>query len=230
MGNIQVLVVLGLVLGGMPSRLLASNYSQEENRLALGETSLGVLGSNYPQDENGLFLGEASSGLLGSSYSQDENVDFLDYELQFKPEGVCPFPFEDVLGRCLYFAQLTSVWNAMRFYCQRFGGDLLKIDSADFMYGLIQIIESKELVADHFWLGATDKKREGLWTWTDGAFVKMGSPFWGVNCNKNSMLIREPGGGDAQNCVSFERRFFFYFHDVDCAESHSAICEYKVNE
>ncbi|XP_064081368.1 C-type lectin domain family 17, member A-like isoform X1 [Macrobrachium nipponense] len=161
----------------------------------------------------GLVLGGTSSSLCGSSPSQETDG--------------CPPPFEDVFGRCLYFAELTSTWNVMRLYCQDLGGDLMKVDSADFLYDLIQLLEDKELVTDHFWLGGNDREKEGEWKWTDGTLVKMGSPFWGISCNADT-VSREPQGGEAQNCMTFQRRFFFLFHDSDCAESHSAICEYEI--
>lgn len=58
---------------------------------------------------------------------------------KIRPE--CPKPFYVVGGRCVFIDKDNSgTWKDMRTHCQSLGGDLLKLDSADFMYDIVSYI------------------------------------------------------------------------------------------
>eukprot|EP00064_Thunnus_orientalis_P017381 superscaffoldBa00003671_g17462 len=91
----------------------------------------------------------------------------------------CDKDWEQRGGKCYFFSPTNSSWNESRRYCQRRGGDLVKIDSRD-----EQIFLTKELSnkmndeEDKFWIGLTDSKKEGKWFWVDDSPLNTSLSFW----------------------------------------------------
>nr|QGV11341.1 C-type lectin 1 [Rimicaris exoculata] len=137
----------------------------------------------------------------------------------------CPVPFQDVGGKCLYFNTLgTGTWYDMETFCHDLKGEMVKIDSADFLYDIVQFIVDEKLSPEDYWIGATDEGHEGDWRWPDNSIVKRGTPFWGTLPYEPE--VQEPAGGTVENCAFLPKRYLFFMHDWDCAKSTSVICEY----
>ncbi|XP_064081367.1 perlucin-like protein [Macrobrachium nipponense] len=137
----------------------------------------------------------------------------------------CPIPYQDVMGRCVHVSVIgVGTWHDMRSYCHSLGGEMIKIDSADFMYELLQFIKSEGIEVPNFWLGGSDEVQEGDWRWTDNTQIKMGAPFWANLCGETGEIILQPGGGTSQNCLCICSSQSFYFNDRGCDELMSVIC------
>jgi hypothetical protein len=62
-----------------------------------------------------------------------------------------------------------------------------------------------------YWLGATDSRAEGNWTWTDGSVVEYSA--WGP---------AEGSGGQAENCAALRGG---EWHDRGCFDRHFSMCQ-----
>lgn len=128
----------------------------------------------------------------------------------------CPSPFTEVGGRCLHLEHITAgPWADMRQFCQELGGDLVNLADLQFYGDLILYIYSLDLPTTYFWTGATDERVEGLWEWTDGSVVRLGTPYW---ANTGSSNVQMPTGGTDQNCAMLDGNMHYYFNDYYCSE------------
>lgn len=82
-----------------------------------------------------------------------------------------------------------------------------------------------ELTTAGFWIGASDEGQEGTWIWRDGTSVKIGTPFWGINCYTNPPR-QQPDGDSVSNCAVLTPSGFYFFHDYPCSNNYSPLCEY----
>nr|XP_045620683.1 low affinity immunoglobulin epsilon Fc receptor-like isoform X2 [Procambarus clarkii] len=141
-----------------------------------------------------------------------------------QPEAIeCFAPFTAVHLQCvLVVPDVSGSWYEMRNYCQDLRGELVKVDSDNFMYYLVRYILDNGLDRAHYWIGGSDEGHEGDFLWTDGTNVKMGTPFWGDGVNDQ---IQEPDGGTSQNCIVMTQNDHYFFFDSDCNAKAGAICE-----
>ncbi|XP_071536594.1 C-type lectin domain family 7 member A-like [Panulirus ornatus] len=136
---------------------------------------------------------------------------------------VCRTPYVAMSGRCIVVLdKITGSWANMRKQCNNLGGDLLKVDDANFMADLIQYINAHPFNAGRYWIGASDLGHEGNWRWPDGSLVRLGTPFWG----DYGEHLQQPDDGIHENCVNMPRDDRFFFHNGPCNEVNSGICEY----
>lgn len=139
-------------------------------------------------------------------------------------EVECQSPFTEVGGHCVHLDHsVTGTWREMQQFCQDLGGDLINLGDVQFYEDILAYIRVLNLPKINFWIGASDLEQEGLWTWTDGTPVKMGTPFW---ANYGGDNIQMPAGGREQNCAVLDVNLHYYFNDYDC-KSHTKcpICE-----
>lgn len=70
---------------------------------------------------------------------------------------------------CLQLSLDKHDWPHARERCQRHGGDLVQIRSADIQGSIIEKIrQSHSHIKTGFWIGASDQHHEGLWEWVAG--------------------------------------------------------------
>ncbi|XP_072307497.1 type-2 ice-structuring protein-like [Eucyclogobius newberryi] len=79
--------------------------------------------------------------------------------------------------RCYYLSTTRThvSWSTGRATCRDMGGDLVKIDSREEQAFLFQTLSVED---EWFWIGLTDSKAEGDWTWTDGSSLNQNLTFW----------------------------------------------------
>ncbi|XP_037787305.1 LOW QUALITY PROTEIN: C-type mannose receptor 2-like [Penaeus monodon] len=124
----------------------------------------------------------------------------------------CPLGFHDIYGHCVQFRTQSATWQEMYNECFNVGADMVKLDDANFMYYLVKFIKENGLDGHHYWIGARDIEQEGVFRWTDGTEVKMGTPFWGDNGDQ----VQEPDGGTSQNCGFLANDDHFFMMDAPC--------------
>lgn len=138
----------------------------------------------------------------------------------------CQSPFMEVGGRCLHLEHnAAGTWTDMRQYCQELEGDLVNLADLQFYGDLMLYIYSLNLPEMVFWIAATDERVEGLWEWTDGTSVRMGTPYW-ANYGVDDACNQTPEGGTAQNCAVLDGNYHYYFNDYPCSKTYvHPICE-----
>ncbi|XP_037787306.1 perlucin-like protein [Penaeus monodon] len=133
----------------------------------------------------------------------------------------CPEGFHNIADHCIQFLTEPGSWHEMKDKCFNVGARMAKVDSDNIMYYLVKFIKENKLDGHTYWIGASDEGHEGVFRWTDGAAVKMGTPFWGDDGDQ----VQEPDGGSKQNCVNLNKNDHFFFGDSKCSVDYAVVCE-----
>ena len=111
-------------------------------------------------------------------------------------------------------------WSDALSFCQRFGADLVKIESQ----GETEFINATWLLSlEKMWIGLNDLEVEGDWKWSDGTGLGVYSN-WGY---------RKPSNWQNQDFVIIKRGFmgadFFdaQWNDLNCGRPFFYLCEKK---
>uniref|UniRef100_A0A8C9V7L7 C-type lectin domain-containing protein n=1 Tax=Scleropages formosus TaxID=113540 RepID=A0A8C9V7L7_SCLFO len=75
-------------------------------------------------------------------------------------EQVCPERWNSFKFSCYYISNEEKNWDDSRQYCTDRGADLVIIDSKEEQAFI-------DLFNGYFWIGLSDKEREGTWKWVD---------------------------------------------------------------
>ncbi len=116
--------------------------------------------------------------------------------------------------RYLVCTDQPRAWADARRFCQRFGADLLVIDTDEEDERLAGAFD--ESVGD-VWIGLTDAAREGDYRWVDGSADARQD--WGRG---------EPNNSGNEDCVHYWHRGADW-NDAQCASSLGFICELAVD-
>ncbi|KAK2830726.1 hypothetical protein Q5P01_018657 [Channa striata] len=120
-----------------------------------------------------------------------------------KPSTKCERGWQQHRGVCYLFSTNGMSWKNSRYFCQRQGGDLVKINSREEQSFLeYQLRNEMNFDDDKFWIGLTDSEQEGRWLWMDGSELDTSLAFWSR---------REPDdwkakGSDGEDCASMGER------------------------
>ncbi|XP_048750154.2 macrophage mannose receptor 1-like [Ostrea edulis] len=133
---------------------------------------------------------------------------------------------------CLQLSLDKHDWPHARERCQRHGGDLVQIRSADIQGSIIQKIRQlHHHVKTGFWIGASDQHHEGRWEWVSGEKTMTydnWSPHQGPH-QTGFLLI--PGGG-TEDCGLLKVDDNFMWHDYPChsgiAFFYPYICQFEI--
>nr|XP_045614447.1 macrophage mannose receptor 1-like [Procambarus clarkii] len=133
----------------------------------------------------------------------------------------CPPFFVSVGGLCLSFMTWAEeTWADARQACHGLSGELAAITDIEQLRAVYLYLHQEGIAGHSFWLGGSDAATEGVWAWTDGHPVTMGSPFWGfVSSN-----VMEPDGGTAENCILLDAQGYHYFRDASCSLLMTPLC------
>ncbi|XP_069163245.1 uncharacterized protein [Procambarus clarkii] len=133
----------------------------------------------------------------------------------------CPPFFVSVGGLCLSFMTWAEeTWADARQACHGLSGELAAITDIEQLRAVYLYLHQEGIAGHSFWVGGSDAATEGVWAWTDGHPVTMGSPFWGfVSSN-----VVEPDGGTAENCILLDAQGYHYFRDASCSLPMTPLC------
>ncbi|XP_066988709.1 uncharacterized protein [Macrobrachium rosenbergii] len=141
----------------------------------------------------------------------------------------CEYPYDSLGGRCVFVDPvLHATWDEARYICGRAGGgDLVILDSMDFYSDLVRYMKINGLTRHSYWVGGRGMTYQGIWEWSSGSGVHMGTPLWALNSSSPGQYDQEPVDfhKSLENCgyLDFER--FHYMDDDDCNELKAAICQ-----
>ncbi|XP_061871568.1 C-type lectin domain family 17, member A-like isoform X2 [Colius striatus] len=122
----------------------------------------------------------------------------------------CPSGWQQFDRTCYFFSSTTKPWLAAKEFCTNFSAHLAIVDSQ----------QENKFLANHvmenqkFWLGLTDRYREGDWQWTDGRSLSL--PFWN-NGEPNNV------GSHGEDCATIYSNG--RWNDVPCFQAEPWICE-----
>ncbi|XP_076031517.1 macrophage mannose receptor 1-like [Oratosquilla oratoria] len=138
--------------------------------------------------------------------------------------GRCPVPFTYVYGKCVWADTATQgIWTDVRQRCQSIGADLVTIESADFLWHLIQHLHSTGANKASYWIGAS-KDAKGVWKWVNDSPVKLGTPFWGY---WNNFKSKEPQDSETYACLYMPGLYFL--HGCTISELKPPLCQMPIN-
>ena len=124
---------------------------------------------------------------------------------------VCPDGWEEFVGRCfLWVRNNKTSWDAAENFCQNEGGHLASVTSKEVQDFILDRVGQSPV-----WIGATDRRREGSWEWSDC------SPF-----NFTGWAPGEPSERNTENCAELYRaeRYLKGWNDLDCNTSLDFVC------
>uniref|UniRef100_A0AAQ6ILM6 C-type lectin domain-containing protein n=1 Tax=Anabas testudineus TaxID=64144 RepID=A0AAQ6ILM6_ANATE len=126
----------------------------------------------------------------------------------------CPAGWTMFRCSCYFLSSVSGSWSKGRQDCNKRGGDLVVIDSAEEQTFLSEFTKVES------WIGLTDGDKEGTWNWVDGTplTVKYWSAGQPDNGNRNPMFGEE-------DCVHFRQEGTANWNDRSCGASLRWICE-----
>ncbi|XP_047496164.1 low-density lipoprotein receptor-related protein 1B-like [Penaeus chinensis] len=161
------------------------------------------------------------------------STDYTDYPLTTPyPPAECHTPFDAVGGKCILVDIFESVtWAEARYLCEKFGADLVTLESMNFYTELLDFLNEKGLAEHDYWVGANDTETEGEWAWLNGTPVRMGTPLWALYRSSSNDYEQEPtsSGSDSGDCAFMDKSRFLYLDDGECGSAKAAICQQSEN-
>ncbi|XP_028713219.1 CD209 antigen-like protein 2 isoform X1 [Peromyscus leucopus] len=120
----------------------------------------------------------------------------------------CPWDWELFQGSCYLFSQTQGTWEASATSCQKLGGHLVIINSAEEQRFMKYWNVRKK---QRSWIGLSDHRFEDFWQWVDGTPLQLS--FWKEG---------EPNNDGDEDCVEL---FPDKWNDNKCTEQNFWVCE-----
>ncbi|CAL4121170.1 unnamed protein product, partial [Meganyctiphanes norvegica] len=121
-------------------------------------------------------------------------------------------------AQCFIKHENKKTWDEAQALCKESGGFLAAPDSIP-NFHKHKVINSSQV--DGFWLGGSDREKEGEWKWssdgasTDGALVG----------NSGSWASSEPSNGKGEDCLYLKKTVKLPLDDRVCSNSYNFVCE-----
>ncbi|XP_022596302.1 CD209 antigen-like protein E [Seriola dumerili] len=199
-------------------------------------TGLVVLSVHYHKNSNAeLSAGEANlteclqaSDIKLSSLTEERdqlNISLTEMTKELKrlqslskQKKTCPAGWRMFNGSCYLLSTQSGSWEKGREDCRARGADLVVIDSLEEQ----TFLDEFAAVEEFWWIGLTDRDKEGTWKWIDG--TPLTQSYW---CEKQP----DNGGGDPQwgeeDCAHIytSKDSDKNWNDRSCTASMKWICE-----
>ncbi|XP_072567956.1 uncharacterized protein [Paramormyrops kingsleyae] len=126
---------------------------------------------------------------------------------------ICPLGWRRFKCSCYYISTEKKTWNDSRQACMQSGTDLAIISSReeqDFMNS----------IPGDFWIGLSDREREGTWKWVDGTTIPVDEGYW-------LSSVKQPDDYNGnEDCVHQRTRNFDPgWNDLPCSYTLNWMCE-----
>ncbi|XP_074157028.1 CD209 antigen [Sminthopsis crassicaudata] len=119
----------------------------------------------------------------------------------------CPYKWEFYKDSCYLFSVNQNSWEEAREMCKIDGSDLVIISSSEEQ----KYLKQKSDFRHQWWLGLSDKKKEGTWHWVDGTTLEQS--FWNEG---------EPNNSGDEDCCELTSKGW---NDAPCSKMNNWICE-----
>ncbi|XP_067669737.1 perlucin-like isoform X2 [Haliotis asinina] len=128
----------------------------------------------------------------------------------------CPLGFVNLGRSCYLFASTTVDFAGANSFCQFFGSRLVTISSSHEDH-LIRSYLLRHGKGATYYIGGTDLRGEGIFTWERPHGKKLGYTGW-----KHG----EPNNAKGhEHCMSMPASFHYRWNDVPCSRRYRFICE-----
>eukprot|EP00105_Crassostrea_gigas_P010129 XP_011425305.1 PREDICTED: perlucin-like protein isoform X2 [Crassostrea gigas] len=136
-------------------------------------------------------------------------------QAQVKEAGICPSHWKHHGSNCYLIVTGPMLnWRDAVNYCQTVSAEIIEIETAEENTYLKNSLLHNHTTVD-IWVGATDKRQEGHWLWTNSQQpVKFTD--WAPN---------EPYQGVGFECLTLTARQGFRWNDEDCNHKWGYICK-----
>lgn len=133
---------------------------------------------------------------------------------------------------CLQLSLDKHDWPHARERCQRHGGDLVQIRTADMQGSIIEKIrQSHSHIKTGFWIGASDQHHEGLWEWVAGDKT-MTYDNWSPHQGPHQTGFLLIHGRSTEDCGLMKVDDNYMWHDYPChsgiAFFYPYICQFDI--
>ncbi|XP_063041539.1 C-type lectin domain family 4 member M [Engraulis encrasicolus] len=167
--------------------LLEEQATLEQSKIALEEDKMTLYAEKKVLEEGRKTLEEEKKRLEAENSALQEKI--KDFEDAFGPlttvapapptpkaveDTECPDGWHRFIDSCYYISEDTRDWPDSQRYCQRKGGHLAIIHTAEEQTFIWERLRRGHWRA--YWFGITDEKLEGKWHWVDGTELVGG--FW----------------------------------------------------
>uniref|UniRef100_A0A3B3SUE2 C-type lectin domain-containing protein n=1 Tax=Paramormyrops kingsleyae TaxID=1676925 RepID=A0A3B3SUE2_9TELE len=104
----------------------------------------------------------------------------------------CPLGWRRFKCSCYYISTEKKTWSDSRQACMQLGTDLAIISSREEQ-------EFMNSIPGGFWIGLSDREREGTWKWVDGTTFPVDEGYWWSN-------PKQPDSNGNEDCVELRTR------------------------
>ena len=162
-----------------------------------------------------------------ASQGDDQNTTSSDEKGCGKSKCVEECPGEDIdLGleawekfgdQCFLWSKkdATKNWTEAEDFCKLEGGHLVSVTSKAINEYIVDGKNQRKISS--LWVGGTDKKEEGIWTWTDCSSFK--------DHTFTAWAQHQPSNGKDQDCVDHRSKSW---NDVECSGEKAFLCTKKL--
>nr|XP_015821068.2 CD209 antigen-like protein C [Nothobranchius furzeri] len=172
MGLLNVLLLIGLIVLGVRSHDLTSDFSTIHDNLTES-----LQASNDQLD----FMTEERNVLNTNLTEMSKELNRL--QVLLKEKIGCPRGWTVFTGSCYLLSTKSGSWDEGREDCRNQGADLAVIENDDEQAFLSTVNKNDA------WIGLTDKETEGLWQWVDGSPLHLQYVFAFILCAENNSLF-----------------------------------------
>lgn len=141
------------------------------------------------------------------------------YYILKKEPRVCEGGWEKFEESCYLFSLFSGTWDSGKTFCEGEGGHLVEISSLAEDNFIRDYVRNRGLTAYETrdsWIGGTDVDVENTFVWT-GSGQTFTYINWGPGNPDNS--------GGNQHCVILFQESDYKWHDTQCTNTNSYICE-----
>ncbi|XP_028996793.1 type-2 ice-structuring protein-like [Betta splendens] len=151
----------------------------------------------------------AKKGADARLQQPDEDVSLLEKRFLWW----CPTGWTKYSGRCFHFVPRTLTWAEAEKNCQAMGGHLASMRNKEEYFWVQHMIATQTNSYPATWIGASTRKTDTDWLWSDG--TKFTFTFW---CKG------EPNNQNSQHCVQMNFSDNKCWDDYQCDGQRSSVC------
>ncbi|XP_071133352.1 perlucin-like protein [Mytilus edulis] len=128
----------------------------------------------------------------------------------------CPAGWKEYKNHCYYFSSDKMSWFEAERTCRNMGAYLVKVTDSNENSWIKNMITSKKVVEQNYWMGAGDYLKEGDWRWVND-LSKVQYSGWKSGEPNNT--------GGNEDCAYFYQPHGFNWNDAHCSATSGYICE-----
>lgn len=122
---------------------------------------------------------------------------------------------------CYYWSTRKNSWDQSKLDCENMNGSLAAITSMELHKFLMRKVDEDDMYT-WFWIGGSDREKEGTWKWEDGSE-------WHFT-NWASKPNQQPNGGKNIDCLQIFNQHAGTngWNDISCSFHFLSICSWKI--